>query len=153
MFYFAIVLKTPDKNGLYQIRGWDTQEAETSGAALILVQERAAPYQYDAVLLPGMTEERWTVAFRVNFELAVKNRGTAAQEIVEYTPPPVVVPLKEQANTALQQARMTVYNQFGILGEPTPAAWVAYLKALMAIVSGADTTSTALPIAPGDATP
>lgn len=73
--------------------------------------------------------------------------------LVSYTPPVVPVPLKTQAEAALQQARANVYNQFGILGEPTPAAWVAYLKALMAISSGADTTSAALPIAPSDATP
>lgn len=70
--------------------------------------------------------------------------------LVSYTPPAVVIPLKEQASTALQQARMTIYNNYGILGEPTPAAWVSYLRALMSIASGTDTTSTALPAAPND---
>ena len=71
-------------------------------------------------------------------------------ELVGYTPPPVVIPLKEQAATALQQARITVYNNYGILGEPTPAVWVTYLRSLMAIANGTDTTSTALPAAPSD---
>lgn len=70
--------------------------------------------------------------------------------LVSYTPPAVVIPLKEQASTALQQARMAIYNNYGILGEPTPAAWITYLRALMAIANGTDTTSTALPAAPSD---
>ena len=66
--------------------------------------------------------------------------------IVAYTAP--VIPLKTQATSALSTARTYVYNNYGILNEATPDAWVAYLKALMAIANGTDTTSTALPSAP-----
>lgn len=74
----------------------------------------------------------------------------ATGNLVEYTPPTVVIPLKNQAESALQRARTHIYNNYGILGEPTPAAWVTYLRSLMAISSGTDTTSTALPAAPSD---
>lgn len=42
-------------------------------------------------------------------------------------------------------ARATVYNNYDILNEATPDEWVVYIKALMAITNGKDTTSTALP--------
>ena len=71
-------------------------------------------------------------------------------KLTEYTTPPVLVPLKDQAVAALQRGRMNVYNNYGIIGEPTPVSWVAYLKALMAIANGTDTTSTTLPTAPSD---
>ena len=56
--------------------------------------------------------------------------------------------LVDMATAALSSARTYVYNNYGILNEATPDVWVTYLKALMAIVSGADTTSTALPTEP-----
>ncbi|MCX5615363.1 tail fiber assembly protein [Bombella saccharophila] len=60
--------------------------------------------------------------------------------------------LKAQATSALQAARQIVYNNYGIIGEPTPDNWVAYIKALMAIVNGTDTTSKTLPTAPSEPT-
>lgn len=60
------------------------------------------------------------------------------------------VQLKEQATSALSTARTYVYNNYGILNEDTPTDWVTYLKALMAISNGTDTTSTALPTQPTD---
>ena len=60
------------------------------------------------------------------------------------------VPLATQAAAALEAVRIHVYNNYGILNESTPATWVTYLKALMAIASGTDTTSTALPTQPTD---
>ena len=68
--------------------------------------------------------------------------------VVAYTPPALVIPLQEQAKTALASARTYVNNTYTMLNEATPDAWVAYLKALMALVSGTDTTSTTLPGAP-----
>lgn len=56
--------------------------------------------------------------------------------------------LAQQASAALTTAKKNVYNNYGILNEPTPDAWVTYLKALMALANGTDTTSTALPSAP-----
>lgn len=68
--------------------------------------------------------------------------------VVAYTPPALVIPLKDQATTALASARTYVNNTYTMLNEATPDAWVTYLKALMAIASGTDTTSTALPTEP-----
>lgn len=56
--------------------------------------------------------------------------------------------LEEKATSAIASARAYIYNNYGILNEPTPDAWVTYLNALMAIASVTDTTSTALPTAP-----
>lgn len=58
------------------------------------------------------------------------------------------VQLKEQATSALSTARTYVYNNYGILNEDTPDDWVIYIKALMLISNGKDTTSTTLPTQP-----
>ena len=64
---------------------------------------------------------------------------------VTYT---AVVTLVQKAQSALATARTYVSNNYTMLNEATPTAWVTYLKALMAIVNGTDTTSTALPTKP-----
>ncbi len=57
------------------------------------------------------------------------------------------IPLKQQAQTALDAADITmlrcVENSVSV-----PAAWATYRKALRAIMNGTDTTSTALPTRP-----
>lgn len=58
------------------------------------------------------------------------------------------VPLSTQAQSALASARTYVSNNYTMLNEATPTEWVTYLKALMAITNGTDTTSTTLPTAP-----
>lgn len=73
---------------------------------------------------------------------------TSAKTLVDYVAPVVVPTLAEQAAAALNTARTAAYNNYGILNEATPDAWVTYLKALMAIANGTDTTSTALPSQP-----
>lgn len=60
------------------------------------------------------------------------------------------ITLSTQADTALASARTYVYNNYGILNEATPDDWVTYIKALMAISNGTDTTSTILPTQPAD---
>lgn len=75
-------------------------------------------------------------------------RGVINGKIIDYTPPPTPVPLKTQAQSALVSARTYVNNNYTMLNEQTPDAWVTYLKALMAIANGTDTTITALPVAP-----
>ena len=81
------------------------------------------------------------------FHLPV-GRGVLNGKIIDYTPPPTPVPLKTQVQSALAIARQTVWDEYGSINEPTPDAWVTYLKALMAIANGKDTTSTTLPTAP-----
>ncbi len=56
--------------------------------------------------------------------------------------------LPVQAQAALNAARAYVQNTYLILNEATPDAWVAYIKALMAIANGSDTAATALPAQP-----
>lgn len=65
------------------------------------------------------------------------------------TPPtPPVQSLAQQAATALVAARTYVNDNYVFLAETPPADWVAYQKALIAISTGKDTTSTTLPTAP-----
>lgn len=71
-------------------------------------------------------------------------------KLVNYIPPTQAIPLKTQATAELATARTYVYNNYGILNEDTPTEWVTYIKALMAISNGTDTTSTALPTQPTD---
>ena len=68
--------------------------------------------------------------------------------LIDYVPPVQLIPLKTQAQSALAIARQTVWDEFGSLNETTPDNWVTYLKALMAIANGKDTTSTVLPVSP-----
>ncbi len=69
-----------------------------------------------------------------------------AGNIVATTPP--VASLADQAGVALAIARVYVRDNYTILNEATPDAWVVYLKALMAIANGTDTASTILPTSP-----
>ena len=73
---------------------------------------------------------------------------TATRKLADYVAPVVVATLADQATAALSTARTYVSNNYTMLNETTPDAWVTYLKALMAIANGTDTTSTALPSAP-----
>ena len=75
-------------------------------------------------------------------------KGVNSGKIVSYAASTPVTPLKTQASIALTSARSYVYNNYGILNEDTPEDWVAYIKELMAIANGSDTTSTDLPTAP-----
>ena len=93
--------------------------------------------------LVAVTSAQWEDS---SFHVSV-GKGVQSGAIVDYTAP-VVIPLKDQAATALASARTYVNNNYTMLNEATPDAWVTYLKALMAIAIGADTTSTALPTAP-----
>ena len=74
-------------------------------------------------------------------------QGVHEGAIVSYTPASTVT-LADQAGAAYSAAVVTVQSEYGVLNEPTPDDWVAYLKALKAIRDGTDTTSTALPTAP-----
>ena len=58
------------------------------------------------------------------------------------------IALATQAATALVAARTYVLNNYYLLAETPPDSWVTYQKALRAIASGTDTTSTALPTEP-----
>ena len=87
----------------------------------------------------ALTADEWAAR-------ALVNQVVVGGAVSTYTPLPLT--LAEQATAALSIARTTVYNNYGILNEATPDAWVTYLKALMAIAAGTDTTSTALPTEP-----
>ena len=88
-----------------------------------------------------ITEEQWN-------ERNTKYWAVDNNSLVEYKPQPAVVPLKYKATSALSTARTYIYNNYGILNEDTPADWVIYIKALMAISNGTDTASTVLPNSP-----
>nr|WP_279183901.1 hypothetical protein [Acetobacter syzygii] len=83
---------------------------------------------------------------------APAGKGVKDGAIIDYTPPAAPVPLATQATTALAAARTYVNNTYTMLNDATPDAWVTYLKALMAIAAGTDTTSTVLPEQPATVT-
>lgn len=93
----------------------------------------------------AVSETDWnnTTTFRLP-----TGRGVQSGAIIDYTPAAVAIPLATQAESALATARTYVANNYTILNESTPTDWVTYLKALMAIANGTDTTSTALPESP-----
>lgn len=93
--------------------------------------------------LIALTDDEWSTRQSTG-------QGISAGKVVSYTPPIPVISLVTQASAALASARTYVYNNYGILNEDTPSDWVTYIKALMAISNGTDTTSTILPIQPAD---
>lgn len=138
--YYAIVKAGSDLTKPCLVMGWVAQPVAQDGT---VIPYQAAP-GFEAVPLE-MSDDDWAARMAAPQNPTQLNQGKL-EPYVEPGPS-----LKEQAQSALQQARMTVYNNYGILGEPTPAVWVTYLRALMAIASGTDTITTALPAAPSDA--
>ena len=98
-----------------------------------------------AVDMIAISETDWNNT--TTFRLPV-GKGVNSGEIIDYTAPATPLPLKTQAQSALATARTYVSNNYTMLNEATPDAWVTYLKALMAIAAGTDTTSTVLPEQP-----
>lgn len=94
----------------------------------------------------AMTKEQWVAK---GGDSGTKPMAVINNELVDYVPPVVPVPLKTQAITAQawiqQQANLTA-----AMGEVFTADMKAYVKAIAAIASGTDTTSTALPAQPTD---
>lgn len=77
-------------------------------------------------------------------------KGVQNGEIIDYTPPAVVVPLATQAQSEMsgwisQQASIAV-----AMGETFTADMKTYVKTIQAIATGADKTSTTLPTRPTD---
>ncbi len=135
--YYAIVKAGSDLTKPCLVVGWVAQPIPQDGTS--------TPYQaapgFEEVPLE-ISDAEWAERMASPQNPTQLNQG----QLEPYVAP--VPSLKEQATNALQQARLDVYNNYGILGEPTPAAWVTYLRALMAIVNGTDTTSTSLPEEP-----
>ncbi|WP_272915735.1 hypothetical protein [Aristophania vespae] len=92
----------------------------------------------------ALTEAQWNdqASFRLPY-----GRGVQNGKIINYTSPPLPVPLKDQAQSVLSsiqsQAPMIV-----AMGQIFGSQTQAYVKALTDIINGADTVSTELPIKP-----
>jgi hypothetical protein len=96
----------------------------------------------DASDMIALTEAQWTA------------RSTGTQIMVNgavqtYTPPVVAVPLQTQATTAQAWIQQQA-NLASAMDEVFTADMKTYVRAIAAIASGADTTSTALPAQPAD---
>ncbi|MFT8922721.1 hypothetical protein [Acetobacter sp.] len=74
---------------------------------------------------------------------------TATGQLADYVPPPVVIPLKTQAASAMVWIQQQA-NLASAMGQLFTADMKAYVKAIAAIAGGTDTTSTALPARPID---
>lgn len=93
-----------------------------------------------------MTSEQWAAK---GGNVGTKSMAVVNGHLVDYTPPVIPVPLKTQAATAqawiMQQASLAA-----AMGEVFTSDMKTYVKAIAAIASGTDTTSTALPTQPAD---
>ncbi|MFT8419208.1 MAG: hypothetical protein ABF636_10340 [Acetobacter sp.] len=75
--------------------------------------------------------------------------NAATGQLADYVPPPVVIPLKTQAASAMVWIQQQA-NLASAMGQVFTADMKAYVKAIAAIANGTDTTSTALPERPID---
>lgn len=142
MACFAIIDDQPEHDPM-PIRGWATVPLSPD----LTDDERlwqAAPHIPSgcrAVRL-NITDEAWAARPIVNPALS---NGTIIQG------PSPVIPLKERATAAMQQVQQQA-TMTSAMGETFGPEMQAYVRALRAIISGADTTSTTLPTAPTDPT-
>lgn len=104
---------------------------------------------YDSSMNPDLD---YTKGFIEITEEQYKNRDAGLFAVTNgvfgpYTPPPVVISLQSQARTeqawVIQQASLAL-----AMGETFTDDMKSYARAIMAIATGADTTSTALPPRP-----
>lgn len=126
-----------------------------ASATLVPVIDKRAGYAcvFDRVqnTWSYIEDHRGTTVYNIVTGYAAIVTDLGKIDTAQYTtekPVPVPPPLRQLATTALADARSCVMNNYYLLGESVPADWVAYQKALIAISSGADTTSTTLPTAP-----
>lgn len=75
------------------------------------------------------------------------NKGVQDGHLIDYTPPPVPVPLSDQAKSEQAWIQYQV-NLAAAMGEAFTDPMRGYVKAIAAIADGTDTTSTALPARP-----
>lgn len=75
--------------------------------------------------------------------------NAATGQLADYVPPPVVIPLKTQATSAMVWIQQQA-NLASAMGQVFTVDMKAYAKAIAAIANGTDTTSTALPTQPAD---
>jgi hypothetical protein len=97
-----------------------------------------------ASALFAMTAEQWAAK---GGNSGTKSMAVINGQLVDYAPPTVPVPLKTQATTAQAWIQQQA-NLASAMGEVFTADMKAYVLAVNAIASGADTTSTALPAQP-----
>lgn len=129
--YFCVVKSDQDQKTDREIIGWNRIEV---------------PEGVEYVQMMNMTDSDWPPMSGHQASMALQG-GT--DKIIPYTPPEPSIPLSVLAESALSAARTAVYNNYSCLNEPTPQPWVDYMKILIAIANGTDTTSTKLPAAPG----
>lgn len=94
----------------------------------------------------ALTPEQWAARMDGN---TVLPKAVVNGVWVDYSPPIPTVPLTTQAATAQAWIQQQA-NLAAAMGEAFTADMKAYVKAVNAIASGADTASTALPAQPAD---
>lgn len=140
--YYAIINDTANLSQDVPIIGWNAI-ADGQDASVPPCPVASGTI---AVALPFMTDATWADRPLVNPVL--RNKSSV---ITGPTPTHAPPPLREQAQAALQTVQQQA-SMVSAMGETFGPQMRDYVKALRAIISGSDTTSTALPTAPNDPT-
>lgn len=95
--------------------------------------------------LPDISFEHLLI--KNNPALTFTKKTKAEYDVAQAAIVPASIPVKQQAQIALNKSDLTMMRCVEA-GITAPAAWNTYRKALRAIVTGVDITSTVLPTQP-----
>lgn len=142
MACFAIIDDQPEHDPM-PIRGWaavplspDLTDDERLRQAAPHIPSGCRAVRLD------ITDEAWATR-------PIVNPALSDGKIIQGPSP--IIPLKEQATTAIQQVQQQA-SMTSAMGETFGPEMQAYVRALRAIISGTDTASTTLPTAPAEPT-
>lgn len=125
---------------------WSASKKSFFPVSLLDAYKTAGTLPSDAILVDDDVFSTYSGNPPHGYTRGADSSGSPAWVVIEV----VQIPIKDQAQIALNAARAYVQNNFILLGETPTHEWIDYQKALIAITRGTDATATTLPTQPTD---